>query len=137
MTRLTCRGCLRGRWIVPGLAVASAAVVAGCSSGSAAAPGDTSGGSGAASVRAAYVPAGTFLPVLVAKDTGTFGRHQLNVTLTPPQHISAVPDTLGRQFDIGPATAPDLIKAAGHGIDVVAVAGGSSETPSDAQMRRR
>jgi ABC-type nitrate/sulfonate/bicarbonate transport system substrate-binding protein len=78
-------------------------------------------------VRAAYVPAVTWLPAWVAKTKGFFDEAGLDVSLMPVQNISLVPSTLGKQLDFGPATVVDLIKAAGAGLNVVAVAGGHSD----------
>jgi NitT/TauT family transport system substrate-binding protein len=79
-------------------------------------------------VRAAYIPVVTWLPAWVAKDKGFFENNGLNVSLTVTQNLSVLPGTLGRQFDFAPSTPPDLIKAVGGGIDVVAVAGQAIET---------
>lgn len=85
--------------------------------------------SGAATaVRAAYIPVITWLPAWVAKEKGIFAKHGLDVALTGTQNLSILPGTMGRQFDIAPSTAPDLIKAAANGIDVVAVAGETVES---------
>jgi NitT/TauT family transport system substrate-binding protein len=78
-------------------------------------------------VRAAYVPAVTWLPAWVAQTQGFFEQEGLEVSLMPVQNISLVPSTLGKQIDIGPATVIDLLKAANGGLDVVAVAGGHSD----------
>jgi ABC-type nitrate/sulfonate/bicarbonate transport system substrate-binding protein len=80
------------------------------------------------SVRAAYVPAVTWLNAWVAHDTGIFARHGLDVSFLAVQNISLLPPTLGKQLDLAPATVVDLIKAAGAGLNVVAVAGGHSDT---------
>jgi len=94
---------LRSRWVILVATLPAATAQAGCGSG------NQTGCP--AKVQAAYIPAGTFPLVMVAKDAGIFPRHQLDVTLTPTQNISAIPPTLGRQFEVVPATAPDLIKA--------------------------
>ncbi len=78
-------------------------------------------------VRAAYIPVVTWLPAWVAKDKGLFEKHGLDVSLTATQNVSVLPGTLGRQFDLAPATPPDLIKAQAGGLDVVAVAGEAIE----------
>lgn len=80
------------------------------------------------SIRAAYVPVVTWLPALVAKDTGIFEKHGLDVSLTLIQNLGLLPGTLGKQFDIAPSTPPDLINAASKGLDVVGVAGGFIES---------
>lgn len=79
-------------------------------------------------VRAAYVPVVTWLPAMVAKDTGIFERHGLDVSLPLIQNLGLLPGTLGKQFDIAPSTPPDLINAAAKGLDVVAVSGGFIES---------
>jgi NitT/TauT family transport system substrate-binding protein len=78
-------------------------------------------------VRAAYVPAVTWLSAWVAKDEGYFDKQGLDVSFIAVQNISMIPPTLGKQLDIGPATVVDLINAAGGGLNVVAVAGGHSD----------
>ena len=81
-----------------------------------------------APVRAAYIPVITWLPAWVAKEKGFFAAHGLDVTLSAAQNLSVLPGTVGRQFDFAPSTAPDLLKAAGSGLDVVAVAASVFET---------
>jgi NitT/TauT family transport system substrate-binding protein len=80
-------------------------------------------------VRAAYVPAVTWLSAWVAAEEGYFDEQGLDVSFIAVQNISLVPGTVGKQLDIAPATVIDLINAAGGGIDVVAVAGNHSDTP--------
>lgn len=80
-------------------------------------------------VRAAYVPAVTWLSAWVAKEEGYFDDQGLDVSFIAVQNISLVPGTVGKQLDIAPATVIDLINAAGGGIDVVAIAGNHSDTP--------
>jgi NitT/TauT family transport system substrate-binding protein len=82
-------------------------------------------------LRVAFVPVATWLPAWVAKDKGIFEKNGLDVTLSPIQNLSTLPPTLGKQFDIGASTAPDLLKAAASGLDVVAVAGEAVETASN------
>lgn len=74
-------------------------------------------------LRVSFVPATTVLPLHVAKETGIFERNNLDVTLEQAANISDIPATLGRQFDIALATATDLIRAGGAGLDVVQIAG--------------
>jgi NitT/TauT family transport system substrate-binding protein len=81
-------------------------------------------------IRAAYVPVVTWLPAWVAKDTGLFDKHGLDVSLTLIQNLGLLPGTVGKQFDIAPSTPPDLINAAAKGLDVVAIAGGFLESSS-------
>jgi NitT/TauT family transport system substrate-binding protein len=83
-------------------------------------------------IRAAYVPAVTWLNAWVAKDKGLFERQGLDVSFIAVQNISLLPGTVGKQIDIGPATVVDLIKAAAAGLNVVAVAGGHSDTEGKA-----
>jgi NitT/TauT family transport system substrate-binding protein len=80
-------------------------------------------------VRAAYVPAVTWLSAWVAKDEGFFDKQGLDVSFLVVQNISTIPPTIGKQIDIGPATVVDLINAAGGGLNVVAVAGGHVDVP--------
>ena len=83
-------------------------------------------------VRAAYVPAVTWLSAWVAKEEGYFDAQGLDVSFIAVQNISLVPGTVGKQLDIAPATVIDLINAAGGGLDVVAVAGNHSDTTDHA-----
>jgi len=83
-------------------------------------------------VRAAYVPAITWLAAWVAKDKGFFDEQGLDVNFITVQNISLVPGLVGKQLDIAPATVIDLIKAAGAGLNIVAVAGGHSDTDENA-----
>jgi NitT/TauT family transport system substrate-binding protein len=78
-------------------------------------------------IRAAIVPAATWLPARVAKDKG-FKKHGLDVSLTLIQNLSLLPGTVGKQFELAPSTAPDLIKAVAGGLDLAAVAGEVFET---------
>lgn len=82
-------------------------------------------------IRAAYVPAVTWLPVRVAKDKGFFEKRGLDVSLTLIQNLSLLPGTVGKQFEFAASTGPDLIKAVANGIDVAAVAGEVYETKNN------
>src|SRR5487761_2467345 len=73
-------------------------------------------------VRAAYIPAVSWLPAWVAKEKGIFADAGLDVTLTPTQNVSALPGTLDKQLNIAPSTPPDLIKSAMSGLDIVTIA---------------
>lgn len=86
-------------------------------------------------VRAAYVPVATWLPAWVAKDQGIFEKHGLDVTLKPIQNLSLLPGTVGQQFEFAASTAPDLLKAAAGGLDVVATAGEAIETKDNQSMQ--
>lgn len=79
-------------------------------------------------IRAAYVPAVTWLPARVAKDKGFFQKNGLDVSLTLIQNLSLLPGTVGKQFEFAASTGPDLIKAVAGGLDVAAVAGEVFET---------
>lgn len=81
-------------------------------------------------IRAAYVPAITWLPAWIAKDKGIFEKNGLDVSLTVIQNLGLLPSTLGKQFDVAPSTPPDLIKALANGINIVAIAGGFIESSS-------
>lgn len=78
---------------------------------------------GPTKLRISFVPATTALPLNVAKAKRIFERNNLDVTLEQAANISDIPATLGRQFDIALATATDLIRAGGAGLDVMQVAG--------------
>jgi NitT/TauT family transport system substrate-binding protein len=82
-------------------------------------------------VRAAYIPAITWLCAWVAKDKGFFDRQGLDVSFIVAQNISLLPGVVGKQLDIAPATVVDLVKAAAGGLNVVAVAGGHSDASGE------
>ena len=82
-------------------------------------------------IRAAYVPVATWLPLWVAKDKGPFERNGLDVSLTSFPILALLPPTVGRQFDLAPTTAPDLLNAVASGLKLVAVAGGTVELSSN------
>lgn len=86
---------------------------------------------GPTSLRIAYVPATTVLPLHVAKAQGFFEKNNLDVTLTEAANISDIPATLGRQFDISIGTATDLIRAGAAGVDVVQVSGNTVSTKAN------
>jgi NitT/TauT family transport system substrate-binding protein len=86
-------------------------------------------------VRAAYIPVVTWTPAWVAKEKGFFARHGLDVTLTAAQNLSLLPGTVGRQFEFAPSTAPDLLKAAASGLDIVAVAASVFETEDNVSTK--
>jgi len=79
-------------------------------------------------LRVAYIPVVTWLPALVAKDEGIFEKNGLDVTFTKFPTIVNLPSTLGKQFDLVPTTAPDLLNAVAGGLDLAAVAGETLET---------
>jgi NitT/TauT family transport system substrate-binding protein len=82
-------------------------------------------------VRAAYVPVATWLPLWVAQDMGAFEKNGLDVSLTSFPILALLPPTVGKQFDLAPTTAPDLLNAAASGLKLVAVAGGTVELSSN------
>jgi NitT/TauT family transport system substrate-binding protein len=88
-------------------------------------------GAGPASLRVAFVPATTTLPLHVAQAQGIFERHNLDVTLSEAGNISDLPATLGRQFDVTMGTATDLIRAGAAGLDVMQVAGNTVSTDAN------
>jgi NitT/TauT family transport system substrate-binding protein len=82
-------------------------------------------------LRVAYTKVITWLPVMIAKDEGTFDKNGLDVTLTAFTQIANLPGTLGKQFDIAPTTAPDMLNAVANGINLAAVAGETIETSAN------
>jgi NitT/TauT family transport system substrate-binding protein len=88
----------------------------------------TTTAAGPTTLRVAYVPATTVLPLHVAQAQGFFAQNNLNVTLTEAANISDIPATLGRQFDLALGTATDLIRAGAAGVDVVQAAGNTNST---------
>ena len=82
-------------------------------------------------LRVAYTKVITWLPVMIAKDEGLFDKNGLDVTLTPFTQIANLPGTLGKQFDIAPTTAPDMLNAVANGINLAAVAGETIETSAN------
>jgi NitT/TauT family transport system substrate-binding protein len=82
-------------------------------------------------LRVAYIPVITWLPALIAKDAGFFDANGLDVTFTKFPNIVNLPPTLGRQFDLVPTTAPDLLNAVASGLNLAAVAGETLETASN------
>jgi NitT/TauT family transport system substrate-binding protein len=82
-------------------------------------------------LRVAYIPVITWLPALVAKDQGIFDKNGLDVTFTKFPNIVNLPGTLGKQFDLAPSTAPDLLNAVANGLNIAAVAGETLETSAN------
>lgn len=79
-------------------------------------------------LKVAYIATVNLLTAFVAKDVGLFERNGLAVTLIPTQNSSLLPGTVGKQVNIAIVTAPDLIKSAASGLDVVGICGGTIET---------
>jgi NitT/TauT family transport system substrate-binding protein len=82
-------------------------------------------------LRVAYIPVITWLPALVAKDEGIFEKNGLDVTFTKFPNLINLPGTLGKQFDLAPSTAPDLLNAVSSGLNIAAVAGETLETSAN------
>lgn len=82
-------------------------------------------------LRIAYIPVVTWLPMLIANDTGVFEKNGLSITLTKFPNITNLPQTLGKQFDLVPTTAPDVLNAVASGLNIAAVAGETVETKSN------
>jgi NitT/TauT family transport system substrate-binding protein len=77
-------------------------------------------------INVGYVPAGDWLPALVAKDKGFFEKRNLDVTLTKVAIISNVPPAImSGSLTIGAATPTVLIDAAEAGLGISALAGGT------------
>ena len=84
-------------------------------------------------VNVGYIPAGDWLPALVAKDKGFFEKRSLDVSLTKVAIISNIPAAImSGSLHIGASTATVLVDAADAGLGLVAVAGGTRfvKTPS-------
>ena len=84
-------------------------------------------------VNVGYIPAGDWLPALVAKDKGFFEKRSLDVSLTKVAIISNIPAAImSGSLQIGASTATVLVDAADAGLGLVAVAGGTRfvKTPS-------
>lgn len=80
----------------------------------------------ATKINVGYVPAGDWLPALVAKDKGFFDKRNLDVTLTKVAIISNVPSAiLSGSLHVGVSTPTVLIDAADAGLPLVGVAGGT------------
>ncbi len=73
-----------------------------------------------------YVPAGDWVPALVAKDKGFFDKRGLDVTLTKVAIISNVPSAiLSGSLHVGVSTPTVLIDAAEAGLPLTGIAGGT------------
>lgn len=73
-----------------------------------------------------YVPAGDWLPALVAKDKGFFEKRNLDVNLTKVAIISNIPSAiLSGSLQVGVSTPTVLIDAADAGLPLVGIAGGT------------
>lgn len=77
-------------------------------------------------INVGYVPAGDWLPALVAKDKGFFEKRNLDVNLTKVAIISNIPSAiLSGSLQVGVSTPTVLIDAAEGGLPLVGIAGGT------------
>ena len=79
-------------------------------------------------VRIPYIGVISWLPAMIAKEHGIFDKNGLDVTMTRVTQIANLPGTVGKQFDIAPTTASDMLYAAANGINLAAVLGNTIET---------
>jgi len=79
-------------------------------------------------LRVAYTGVITWLPAMIAKEDGIFEKNGLDVTMTRFTQIANLPGTLGKQFDLAPTTAPDMLNAVASGINLAAVIGNTYES---------
>jgi len=79
-------------------------------------------------LRVAYTGVITWLPAMIAKEEGIFDKNGLDVTMTRFTQIANLPGTLGKQFDLAPTTAPDMLNAVASGINLAAVVGNTYES---------
>jgi NitT/TauT family transport system substrate-binding protein len=113
------------------IAVAKSAAVLATLAGFLSSPGTMVHAQQMTPLRVAYIPVITWLPALVAKEEGIFEKNGLDVTFTKFPNIVNLPGTLGKQFDLTPSTAPDLLNAVASGLNIVAVAGETLETSAN------
>lgn len=77
-------------------------------------------------VNIGFIPAGDWLPALVAKDKGFFDKRNLDVTLTKVGIISNIPPAiLSGSLTIGASTPTVLIDAEEAGLGLTAISGGT------------
>ncbi|HEU4661352.1 MAG TPA: ABC transporter substrate-binding protein [Pseudolabrys sp.] len=79
-------------------------------------------------LRVAYTGVITWLPAMIAKENGIFDKNGLDVTMTRFTQIANLPGTLGKQFDLAPTTAPDMLNAVASGINLAAAIGNTYES---------
>lgn len=113
------------------IAVAKSAAVLATLAGFLSSPGTMVHAQQMTPLRVAYIPVITWLPALVAKEEGIFAKNGLDVTFTKFPNIVNLPGTLGKQFDLTPSTAPDLLNAVASGLNIAAVAGETLETSAN------
>lgn len=71
------------------------------------------------SVRVAFIPNANHLPLLVADDRGFFEEEGLTVELNPVQNLGALAGAMGKQYDLGSSTIPDVITQQEQGLPLV------------------
>ena len=79
-------------------------------------------------LRVAYTGVITWLPAMIAKEDGLFEKNGLDVSMTRFTQIANLPPTLGKQFDLAPTTAPDMLNAVASGINLAAAVGNTYES---------
>lgn len=79
-------------------------------------------------LRVAYIGVITWLPAMIAKEDGIFDKNGLDVTMTRFTQIANLPGTLGKQFDLAPTTAPDVLNAIASGINLAVAVGNTYES---------
>jgi len=130
------RDLLIRRWVRTAVAAAAASALAvgaaACGDDDEEVGGGGGGAGDATAVRGAILPTATHLPMMVAEDEGIFDEHGIDMELTVVQNIATVPGAMGRQFDFGSTTLPDVIKAQQQGIDVVITTNVADETSDNA-----
>ena len=92
------------------------------------------GGDGPVAVRGAILPTATHLPIMVADKEGIFEKNGVDMKVTVVQNIATLPGAMGRQFDFGSTTLPDVIKAQQQGIEVVITSNVADETSPDHEI---
>lgn len=84
-------------------------------------------------INVGYVPAGDWLPALVAEDKGFFDKRGIDVTLTRIAIVSNIPPAIiSGSLQIGVSTPTVLIDGAESGLGLVAIAGGTRFVKSPA-----
>lgn len=121
------------RWAAAGaVLVTAAALASGCSSGASNNGGtQASGGKALTSVSMVEDPTLSALAIYVAKQEGIFTKNGLNVTITPQENITLIPQAISAgQYDFGLTAQPLLFNAVATGLPLMASAGGEIETAS-------
>ncbi|HEX3959335.1 MAG TPA: ABC transporter substrate-binding protein [Trebonia sp.] len=121
------------RWAAVGAALATAATLAtACSSSGSSASGGGSqaaGGKALTDVSMVEDPTLSALAIYVAKQEGMFTKNGLNVTITPQENITLIPQAISAgQYDFGLTAQPLLFNAVQRNLPLIASAGGEIET---------